>query len=199
MNALDALITALRRLPGVGKRAAQKMALQLLLDRENALVPLQNALSDADSQIKTCGQCGNLDVVDPCPLCSEESRDNGLLCIVPHVSDLWALERTKLLRGRYHVLGGLLSAVNGVGPEHLRITPLVSRLHNNPDIREIIFALPASVEGQSTAHHLTETLRAYASPDVKMTRLAHGMPMGGLLETMDEGTLALALSGRSAV
>ncbi len=199
MNALETLVTALRRLPGVGKRAAQKMALQLLLDRENALAPLQQALADADAQIRTCSTCGNLDVTDPCSLCSDESRDDTLICVVPHVSDLWALERTKLLRGRYHVLGGLLSAINGVGPEHLRVSQLVARLQNGTPLREIIFALPASVEGQSTAHHLTETLRPYLTSEVKFSRLSHGLPLGGHLETMDEGTLALALSGRSSI
>jgi recombination protein RecR len=198
VNALDSLVTALRRLPGVGKRAAQKMALHALLDRESVLAPLQAALAEAQAAIKTCTQCGNLDVTEPCAVCADEGRDQDVLCVVPHVGELWALERTQLFKGRYHVLGGLLSAINGVGPESLRIDELLSRVHTTPDLQEIIFALPTSVEGQSTVHHLMHLMEQTA-PHIAFTRLAQGMPMGGHLDTMDEGTLALALNGRARV
>lgn len=199
MNALDSLITALRTLPGVSKRAASKMALHMLQNRDEALHKIQGALLEADAQVKSCHQCGNLDVTDPCQICADPARHNGQICIVPLVSDLWALEKTRLFRGRYQALGGLLSAINGVTPAHLRIDAIVDFLGAQPDIKEVIFALPASVEGASTTHHLMEQLQHALPQDVTYTRLAHGMPMGGHLDSLDEGTLSIALSGRARV
>lgn len=195
MNGLDTLVNQLRGLPGVGKRAAGKMALHLLLNREQALYPLLHALRGADQTIKTCSTCGNLDASDPCTLCADPRRDAGLLCIVPSVSDLWALERTRLYKGRYHVLGGLLSAINGITPQHLRLHNLSDQATSGT-LREVILALPASVEGASTAHHVIEYMKPLCREDVQFTRLAQGLPMGGHLEMMDEGTLSIALSGR---
>lgn len=195
MNGLDTLVDQLRGLPGVGKRAAGKMALHLLLNREQALYPMLHALRNADATIKTCSTCGNLDASDPCSLCTDTRRDAGLLCVVPGVSDLWALERTRLYRGRYHVIGGLLSAINGITPQHLRLHTLAD-IAAGETLREVILALPTSVEGASTAHHVMEFMKPLCRPDVAFTRLAQGLPMGGHLETMDEGTLSIALSGR---
>lgn len=186
-------------MPGVGKRAAQKMALHLLLEREDGLKRLRQALDNADQEIKTCSICHNLDASDPCSICTDEKRDDSLLCVVPHISDLWALERVGLYRGRYHVLGGLLSAINNVKPDDLTIHDLKNRVHNNTDLKEIIFALPANVEGASTTHHLIAELTPLCAQSVTFTKLAQGMPMGGHLEAMDDGTLSMALSGRAAV
>ena len=199
MNALDTLINEFRNLPGVSKRSAQKMALHLLLNRENGLHKLQQSLAQADADIKTCGECGNLDVTDPCGFCASETRQKNQICVVPMVSDLWALERTKLYKGRYQVLGGLLSAINNVTPSDLRVHELLEQARHTEGLSEVIFALPASVEGASTVHHLIERLQAVVPPSVTFTRLAHGMPMGGHLESLDEGTLAIALSGRGRV
>ncbi len=200
MNALDSLISALRTLPGVGKRAAQKMALQLLLNRDDGLRALNRALSQADSEIVTCSLCNNLDASDPCGLCSDHRRTSDVICVVPHVSDVWALERIDMFKGRYHILGGLLSAMSNIGPDDLFIESLKARVTNHSSLKEVIFALPANVEGASTTHHLTDILAPLcAHNDVKFTKLAHGMPMGGHLEAMDDGTLSMALSGRGLV
>lgn len=196
---LDELITALRRLPGVGRRAAERMALHALMQRESVLAPLQSALTHAAAAMHNCAQCGNLDTASPCHICADESRSKNLLCIVPHIADLWAMERAGGMRLRYHVLGGVMSAVHGVGPDDLRIAALIERL-SAPDheISEIILAFPASVEGQSTAHHI-HALIARAAPNVRCTRLAQGVPVGGSLEMMDAGTLGIALQNRVAV
>lgn len=199
MNALDSLIIQLRALPGVSKKTAQKMALHLLLDRENGVHKLQESLTQADSEIKTCTKCGNLDSADPCNICSAESRQNGQICVVPMVNDVWALERTKLYKGQYQVLGGLLSAINNITPDDLRIRELTAQICTTEKLSEIIFALPASVEGASTVHHLIELLQPIVPANVTFTRLAHGMPMGGHLDALDEGTLSMALAGRGKV
>lgn len=197
MNALDTLVNALRQLPGVGKKAAQKMALHLLLGQRETLQQLQSALTGADQTIKSCSLCASLDVSDPCSLCSDPQRRADILCIVPTVADLWALERTKLFRGRYHVLGGLLSALNGVTPDKLRLVQLRERAAQE-GWNEIIFALPASVEGASTIHHVMDIVRPLL-PQAQFTKLAQGLPLGGHMDSMDEGTLALALKGRAKV
>lgn len=199
MNALDSLISALRTMPGVGKRAAQKMALHLLLERQDGLKRLSQALDNADQEIDTCSICHNLDACDPCMICADQKRDDSLLCVVPHISDLWALERIGLYRGRYHILGGLLSAINNIRPEDLTIHDLKERMHSLPDLKEIIFALPTNVEGASTTHHLISELSPLCNGTIQFTKLAQGMPMGGHLEAMDDGTLSMALSGRAAV
>lgn len=198
MNALDTLVNALRQMPGVGKRAAQKMALHLLLDKREYMAQLQNALAQADATIKSCSMCGSLDVTDPCSLCTDPQRRHEILCIVPTVGDLWALERTKLFKGRYHVLGGLLSALNGVTPDKLRLNSLRERA-GKESWSEIIFALPASVEGASTVHHVMDILKPLLQEGAQFTKLAQGLPLGGHMDSMDEGTLALALKGRARV
>ncbi len=199
MNALDSLINSLRTLPGVSKRTATKMALHMLQNRDESLHKLQQTMNEADTQVKSCTTCGNLDVTDPCGICANETRRNGQICIVPVVSDLWALEKTRLFRGHYQVLGGLLSAINGVTPAQLRCHEIATRLSAQPDITEVIFAVPASVEGASTTHQMMEMLQDVLPEKVTYTRLAHGMPMGGNLDTLDEGTLSVALSGRAQV
>ena len=189
---LEQLIKLLARLPGLGARSARRAALHLLRAPEKNLVPLVAALSRAAEVISECSQCGNLDSQNPCAICADARRDVARLCIVADVGDLWALERTGGHGGRYHVLGGLLSAMAGVGPDDLRIAPLLARLEG---IEEIIFALPPSVEGQTTAHVVREHL-AEAAPHMTITSLSVGIPIGGALEYLDEGTLRLALNAR---
>lgn len=175
------------------------MALHMLQNRDESLHKLQASLAEADAQVKSCSTCGNLDVTDPCQICANETRATGQICIVPLVSDLWALEKTRLFRGKYQVLGGLLSAINGITPAQLRIHMIEHQMRSQTDVKEVILALPASVEGASTTHHLIEVLQNVLSAHVIYTKLAHGMPMGGNLDALDEGTLSIALSGRARV
>ncbi len=193
---LDNLISALASLPGLGNRSARRIALHLLNKRETMMMPLANVLQDAAENVKTCGQCGNLDMCDPCTICNDHKRDQSALCVVSQVSDLWAIERTGAFKGRYHVLGGLLSALDGIGPDQLRINALVQRCENaQDDISEIILALSATVDGQSTAHYIADQLQHL---DVNISRLAHGVPVGGELDYLDDGTITTALKSRSA-
>ena len=192
MADIDRLIKLLARLPGLGPRSARRAALSLLKKRESLMEPLTQALATAASSIKACSQCGNLDDVDPCLICQDEKRDNSLICIVEDVADLWALERTGSYKGRYHVLGGVLSALDGVGPEDLNIGTLVDRVRAGR-VSEVILATNVTVDGQTTAHYITDRL---ASSGVKITRLAHGVPVGGELEYLDDGTLMTALKAR---
>lgn len=192
MADIDRLIKLLARLPGLGPRSARRAALSLLKKRESLMEPLTQALATAASSIKACSQCGNLDDVDPCLICQDEKRDNSLICIVEDVADLWALERTGSYKGRYHVLGGVLSALDGVGPEDLNIGTLVDRVRAG-GVSEVILATNVTVDGQTTAHYITDRL---ASSGVKITRLAHGVPVGGELEYLDDGTLMTALKAR---
>jgi recombination protein RecR len=192
MADIDRLIKLLARLPGLGPRSARRAALSLLKKRESLMEPLAQALASAASSIKACSQCGNLDDVDPCLICQDEKRDNSLICIVEDVADLWALERTGSYKGRYHVLGGVLSALDGVGPEDLNIGTLVDRVGAG-GVSEVILATNVTVDGQTTAHYITDRL---ASSGVKITRLAHGVPVGGELEYLDDGTLMTALKAR---
>lgn len=189
---IERLIDLLAKLPGLGRRSAARAALHLLKKRDTLMGPLAEALAEAAENVQTCSECGTLDAADPCALCASQTRDPGLICVVAEVGDVWALERAGAFRGRYHVLGGVLSALDGVRPEDLRIARLVERARR-PEVREVILALAATVDGQTTAHYLTERL-AGLGPQV--TRLAHGVPVGGELELLDDGTLMAALASR---
>jgi recombination protein RecR len=190
MTDLERLIQLLSKLPGLGPRSGRRAALALLKRRESLLEPLAAAMAAAARNIRTCRACGNLDTIDPCTICIDPRRDPGLLCVVEDVADLWAMERTKSFQGRYHVLGGTLSAIDGIGPDELRIPNLIERA---AAAREVIIALNATVEGQTTAHYVAERL---AGTPAQVTRLAHGVPVGGELDYLDEGTLAAALKAR---
>jgi len=191
---IEKLVRLLAKLPGLGPRSARRVALQLLKKRETLLAPLAAAMQDAARAIRDCEICGNLDTTSPCALCRDTRRDTHVLCIVEDVADLWALERAGVFRGRYHVLGGALSALDGITPERLNIAALLARVGSGVD--EIILAMNATVEGQTTAHYLMDVL---ASLNVKVTRLAHGVPVGGELDYLDEGTLSAAFKARRAM
>ena len=191
---VERLVALLAKLPGLGPRSARRAALRLLTERETRLVPLLAALAAAGEAVRTCGVCGNLDSADPCAICADPERDGSLICVVEGVGELWALERAGVFSGRYHVLGGVLSALGGVGPEDLRVAPLLARIAAG-GVEEVILALGATVDGAATGHFLADRLRPAG---VRVTRLGQGVPMGGALETLDEGTLAAALRGRRA-
>lgn len=191
---LEHLIKSLARLPGLGNRSARRIALHMLGKRDSVMLPLAHILQNAAEQIKTCETCNNLDMVSPCNLCQSIKRDPSQLCVVAQVSDLWAIERTGAFKGRYHVLGGLLSALDGIGPQELGIEKLVMRTEHEP-VQEVILALSATVDGQSTAHYIADELDAAS---LKITRLAHGVPVGGELDYLDDGTITTALKSRSA-
>lgn len=193
MSELDALITLLSKLPGLGPRSARRAALHLLKRRESLMEPLAAALSEAAEAVRPCSRCGNLDTSDPCAICRDPERDPSQICVVEDLADLWALERTRAFRGRYHVLGGTLSALDGVGPEDLNIGRLLARLEPG---QELILALGATVDGQTTAHYLAERV---ADRGVQVSRLAHGVPIGGELDYLDDGTLTAALKARRAL
>jgi recombination protein RecR len=190
---IERLIQLLAKLPGLGPRSARRATLELLKKREALLEPLSQALREAAAAIKTCEVCGNLDTASPCALCRDPRRDSRLLCVVEDVADLWALERASVFHGRYHVLGGALSALDGITPERLNVAALLKRAK---DVDEVILAVNATVEGQTTAHYLMDAL---ASSGVKVTRLAHGVPVGGELDYLDEGTLSAAFKARRAL
>lgn len=192
---IERLIQLLGRLPGLGPRSARRVALHLLKKRETLMQPLSTALADAARAIKPCSACGNLDTIDPCSICSDPKRDQGLICVVEDVGDLWAMERGKIFPGRYHVLGGTLSALDGIGPDELNIGSLLTRIGAG-GVREVIVATNATVDGQTTAHYLAERL---SGTDIPITRLAHGVPVGGELDWLDDGTLATALKARRAI
>ena len=192
---IERLIQLLGRLPGLGPRSARRVALHLLKKRETLMQPLSAALADAARAIRACSACGNLDTVDPCSICADPERDAGLICVVEDIGDLWAMERGRIFAGRYHVLGGTLSALDGIGPDELNIAGLVARVKAGP-VREVIVATNATVDGQTTAHYLAERL---ARCNVPVTRLAHGVPMGGELDWLDDGTLATAFKARRAI
>lgn len=189
---IERLIGLLAKLPGLGPRSARRAALALLKKRDQLLGPLAEALAEAAARVKTCSVCGALDTQDPCAICSDGSRDPTLICVVEEVGALWAMERASAFRGRYHVLGGLLSALDGVGPEALRVHGLVRRA-TETGVREVILALPATVDGQTTAHYLADRL---AQADVSVTMLARGVPVGGELDWLDDGTIAQAMRAR---
>lgn len=192
---IERLIQLLGRLPGLGPRSARRVALHLLKKREVLMQPLSAALTDAARAIRPCSICGNLDTLDPCAICADPRRDTSLICVVEDIGDLWAMERGKVFNGRYHVLGGSLSALDGIGPDELNIAGLVRRVQDG-GVREIIIATNATVDGQTTAHYLADRL---AQSNVPLTRLAHGVPVGGELDWLDEGTLATAFKARRAL
>ena len=192
---IEHLIQLLSKLPGLGPRSARRATLYLISRRESLLTPLASAMQAAADNVKICGQCGNLDVSDPCAICCDTLRDSSLLCVVEDVADLWALERSDAFRGTYHVLGGTLSALDGIGPDELNIEPLIRRAGDGV-ISEVILALNATVDGQTTAHYLSDRLDEMG---VRVTRLAHGVPVGGELDYLDDGTLSAALKSRRSM
>lgn len=190
---IERLIQLLARLPGLGPRSARRAALHLIKKREALMEPLTAALQTALDTVQVCHVCGNIDTKSPCMVCTDPHRDRSTIIVVSDVADLWALERAHASRGLYHVLGGTLSPLDGVGPQDLTIDQLVRRVHEN-GISEIIIALSATVDGQTTAHYMTDLLQ---NANVKITRLAHGVPVGGELDYLDEGTLAAAVRQRT--
>jgi recombination protein RecR len=195
MTEIERLIQLLSRLPGFGPRSARRAVLHLIKRRETVMQPLVQALSDAADAILICSNCGNLDTVEPCAVCRDEDRDRGVVCVVEDVADLWALERTRSFRGQYHVLGGRLSALDGIGPEDLNIAGLIGRAEAG-DVNEVILAMNLTVDGQTTAHYIADRLE---HTNVEVTRLAHGVPVGGELDYLDDGTLETALRSRRTV
>jgi recombination protein RecR len=189
---IERLIQMLARLPGLGPRSARRVALHLLKRKEATLIPLVQALTEAAANVRTCVTCGNLDTADPCGVCADPKRDGSVLCVVEDVADLWAMERAGAFRGRYHVLGGALSALDGVGPEELRIPKLIERVAAGK-IAEVILATNATVEGQTTAHYIAERL---SGSGARISGLAQGIPVGGELDYLDDGTLSAALKAR---
>ncbi len=189
---IERLIALLGKLPGLGPRSARRAALALLKRKDQLLTLLTQALADAGAKVRACQVCGALDTSDPCAVCSDRSRDPALLCVVEEVGGMWALERGGAFRGRYHVLGGLLSALDGVGPDALRVNELIGRAQGG-EVSEVILALPATVDGQTTAHYISERL---AGMGVQVTSLARGVPVGGELDWLDDGTIATALRAR---
>ncbi len=192
---IETLIHLLSRLPGLGPRSARRAALHLIKRRESLMLPLTEALATAAERIKPCSTCNTLDTIDPCAICRDETRDRSAICVVEQVGDLWAIERTGTYRGFYHVLGGTLSALDGIGPDDLSIAPLVARVRSS-GVKEVILALNATVDGQTTAHYLVERLDGTGTT---VSRLAHGVPVGGELDYLDDGTLSAALAARRSI
>ncbi len=192
---IEALTQALSKLPGLGPRSARRAVLHLLKKREGALAPLLNALMAVEENLSTCSICGNIDTTNPCAVCADPRRDARALCVVEEVADLWALDRSRLFPGRFHVLGGRLSALEGVRPEDLAIESLVRRIGDG-GIDEVVLAMNATLEGQTTAHYIAERIERFP---IRITQLAHGLPVGGELDYLDEGTLAQALRARRPV
>ncbi len=192
---IEALTQALSKLPGLGPRSARRAVLHLLKKREAALAPLLNALMAVEENLSTCSICGNIDTTNPCAVCADPRRDARALCVVEEVADLWALDRSRLFPGRFHVLGGRLSALEGVRPEDLAIESLVRRIGEG-GIDEVVLAMNATLEGQTTAHYIAERIERFP---IRITQLAHGLPVGGELDYLDEGTLAQALRARRPV
>ena len=192
---IERLVQLLARLPGLGPRSARRAALHLIRKRETLLGPLAEAMRIAEERVVVCSVCGNLDTRDPCTICSDERRDAGMIVVVESVGDLWALERAGATRARYHVLGGALSPLDGVGPSDLNLPTLSARVAKG-DVSEVILAVNATVDGQTTAHYIIDLLAGHS---VKVTRLAHGVPVGGELDYLDDGTLTAAVRQRTAL
>ncbi|MEM8744085.1 MAG: recombination mediator RecR [Pseudomonadota bacterium] len=192
---IEQLIQLLARLPGLGPRSARRAALHLINKKDQLLTPLAAAMAAARDTIVICEICGNVDTSTPCTICLDPRRDGSLICVVEEVADLWALERAGVIKGRYHVLGGTLSPLDGVGPEELSIAGLIARA-KAPEVKEVLLALNATVEGQSTAHYLMDQLETC---EVTVSQLAHGVPVGGELDYLDEGTLAAAIKARKTL
>ncbi|MFN4295298.1 MAG: recombination mediator RecR [Brevundimonas sp.] len=189
---IERLIGLLAKLPGMGPRSARRAALALLKRREQLLEPLAASLAETAAKVRSCSVCGAPDTRDPCSICADTSRDGGLICVVEEAGALWAMERSGAFRGKYHVLGGLLSALDGVGPEALRISELVGRAREGA-VKEVVLALPATVDGQTTAHYLVDRL---SGTEVQITSLARGVPVGGELDWLDDGTIVQAMRQR---
>lgn len=192
---INDLIRMLARLPGVGPRSARRLALTLLTERETMMKPLMMQMDKTYGQVMTCQTCGNLDSASPCHICTDTRRNRTLICVVQGIADIWAIERTRVFDGLYHVLGGVLSAIDGVKPEHLRIGELLERIRIE-GTQEVVLALSATVDGQTTGHYLADRLK---DTGVRIMRLAHGMPVGGELDYLDDGTLTTAMKSRTAV
>ena len=192
---IDALTQALSRLPGLGPRSARRAVLHLLKKRDVAMAPLLRALEAVNEKLATCSTCGNVDTTDPCGICTDPRRDDRALCVVEDVPDLWALDKSRLFPGRFHVLGGRLSALEGVRPEDLSIAALLARVEAG-GIDEVVLAMNATLEGQTTAHYIAEKLEGFP---IRLTQLAHGLPVAGELDYLDEGTLAQALRARRPI
>ena len=194
VTAIDQLIQLFARLPGLGPRSARRAVLFLIKRRESLMLPLAQALSDAAEAMKSCDICGNIDVTDPCSVCNSTRRDVSVICVVEDVADLWAMERANVFQGRYHVLGGTLSALDAIGPDELSIPRLIHRVKSE-GITEIIFALNATIEGQTTAHYIADQLEG----QIRLTTLAQGVPIGGELDYLDDGTITTALKARKEI
>lgn len=188
----DHLTYLLAKLPGLGPRSAKRIILHLLKKRENVMLPLIKALTDTYENTVLCSICGNFDLKDPCSICQDLKRDDSILCVVQDLADLWALERSSAFKGKYHILGGLLSAIDGINPEHLGLEKLKKRILNQK-ICEIILALPTTIDGQTTAHYIHEIIK---NPEIRISGLAHGVPVGGELDYLDEGTIETAIKNR---
>ena len=189
---VERLIQLMSKLPGLGPRSARRAALHLIKRKEPLFAPLTAAMAEVLETVGMCTNCGNVDTCDPCTICADPSRDRSVICVVEEVGDLWALERAAVIKGQYHVLGGTLSALEGIGPDDLNIAPLVERAAAS-EVAEVVLAVNATVDGQTTAHYITDRLE---DCDVKVSRLAHGVPVGGELDYLDEGTLAAAVKAR---
>lgn len=191
---IDQLATMLSKLPGLGKRSARRAVLHLLKKKTGSMLPLADQIRRTAENTHECSTCGNFATTNPCPICASSSRDQTMICVVEDVDDIWAMERSGAYNGQYHVLGGLLSALDGVMPDDLRIAPLLDRVGGDT-VKEVIMGLPATVDGQSTAHYLMDALKPSG---VAVTHLAHGLPVGGELDFMDDGTITMALNARKA-
>lgn len=189
---IERLISLLSKLPGLGPRSARRAALDLIKKRDGLMRPLAGAMADAADKISTCNTCGNVDAQNPCNICSAPGRDQTIICVVQEVGDLWAMERAGAFRGQYHILGGTLSALDGIRPEDLNIASLIDRAKSE-DVTEVILAMNATVDGQTTAHYITDHLE---KADVTISRLAHGVPVGGELDYLDDGTITAAMKSR---
>ncbi len=192
---IEKLIKIIAKLPSLGSRSSRRVVLHLLKKKESTMLPLISALSEVANNIKTCEVCGNYDTISPCSICSLEKRDSSVICLVQDVADLWAMERVSFFKGKYHILGGVLSALDGVTPEDLNIESLVNRI-DKEQVKEVILALPATIDGQITSHYIVSKLKDY---DIKLSTLAQGIPVGAELDYMDEGTLQLALNSRKTM
>ena len=192
---IETLVKHMAKLPSLGARSARRIVLHLLNKRESAFLPLIDALKNVATNIKICEICGNFDTINPCPICSSSARDDSLICVVRDVADLWAMERVSLFKGKYHVLGGVLSAMEGIVPEDLNIETLENRIKTG-NVKELVLALPATIDGQITSHYLVSRFK---DRGVNITTLAQGIPMGAELDYMDEGTIQLALNSRKSL
>lgn len=192
---IEKLVKLVAKLPALGTRSSRRIVLQLLKKRETLFLPLIEAMREVAENVKTCEICGNFDTESPCPICASETRDSSTICVVQDVADLWAMERVAMFKGKYHVLGGILSALDGVAPEDLNIEKLFTRIERD-GIKEVILALPATIDGQITANYLIQKLKNF---DIKVSTLAQGIPVGAELDYMDEGTIQLALNSRKVL